>query len=216
MFLSIGCVVNGQNIRYSMTQTTVQQPYARSGLKQLPDSHIGPQGRADYVPAVRGTSSESSDADTNARADFSKRIQGGTVVSFDVGLIIVRATEQPESLRPTALTTDAIITSAVRSKMAAQPQLQSLYFSVRTDGGVVKIDAPAESLGEAAIVINIALTVPEVRQIVYTIQSTVKQAPEPIRAGLFDFLLFTDQIYGVLGQSNASPAIRNGNPSRIG
>jgi hypothetical protein len=156
-----------------MTQATVQQPYATSGMKQASVSHIGSQGRTDYAPAGSGTSSETSDADANAQADFSRRISGGTVIRFDFGLIVVQAPEQPESLQPTAFTTDAIITSSVRSKIAAQPQLQSLNFRVRTDAGVVKIYAPGQSLDQAAAVINIALTVPDVRQIVYTMPSSV-------------------------------------------
>jgi hypothetical protein len=173
IFLLYGCALKGQDSRYSMTQATVQQPYATSGATQVSVSHIGSQGRTGYAPAGRATSSEGSDADSNAQADFSRRIRGGTLIRFDFGLIVVQATEQPKSLQPTAFTTDAIITSSVRSKIATQPQLQSVNFRVRTDDGVVKIYAPAQSLDQAATVINIALTVPDVRQIVYTMPSSV-------------------------------------------
>jgi hypothetical protein len=109
----------------------------------------------------------SSDADTNAQVDFSRRIRGGILLRFDFGMIVVQPTEHPESLQPTAFTTDAIITSSVRSRIAAQPQLESQNFRLQTDDGVVKIYATEQSLDQAAAVINIALSVPDVRQIVY-------------------------------------------------
>jgi hypothetical protein len=173
IFLLFGCTLKGQESRYSMTPATVQQPYAASGMTQASGSHIGSHGRTDYAPGGNGTSPEGSDADSNAEADFSRRIRGGTLVRFDFGLIVVQGAEKSESLQPTAFTTDAIITSSVRSKIAAQPELQSLNFRVRTDDGVVNIHAPAQSLDQAAAVINIALTVPDVRQIVYTMPFSV-------------------------------------------
>ena len=171
IFLLSGCALKGQDSRYSMTQATVQQPYATSGMEQASVPQVGSQGRTDYAPTGNGTSSEGSDADSNAQADFSRRIRGGTLVRFDFGLIVVQAAELSESLQPTAFTTDAIITSSVISKIATQPQ--SPNFRIRTDDGVVKIYAPAQSLDQAAAVINIALTVPDVRQIVYTMPSSV-------------------------------------------
>jgi hypothetical protein len=101
-------------------------------------------------------------------ADFSQRLQGGILIRFEFGLIVVKPTEPPESLQPTALTTDAIITSSVRSKIAGQSQLLLQNFQIQTDAGVVTIHAKGESLDEAAEVINLTLGVPDVRQIVYT------------------------------------------------
>src|SRR5208283_3898637 len=167
IILLYGCALNGKDSRYSMTQATVQLPYGTSTVKQASLSHVGPEDQTGFTPTAVGTSSEGSDADSNAQSDFSRRIHGGTLVRFDFGLIVVQAAEQPDSLQPTALTTDAIITSSLRSKIAAQPQLRSHTFRIRTDNGVVKIDALEESLDQAAFMINIALTVPDVRQIVY-------------------------------------------------
>jgi hypothetical protein len=100
-------------------------------------------------------------------ADFSQRLQGGILIRFEFGLIVVKPTEPPESLQPTALTTDAIITSSVRSKIA-DSQLLPQNFQIQTDAGVVTIHAKGESLDQAAEVINLALCVPDVRQVVYT------------------------------------------------
>src|SRR5271165_6076684 len=107
IILLYGCALNGKDSRYSMTQATV---------KQASLSHVGPEDQTGFTPTAVGTSSEGSDADSNAQSDFSRRIHGGTLVRFDFGLIVVQAAEQPDSLQPTALTTDAIITSSLRSK----------------------------------------------------------------------------------------------------
>jgi hypothetical protein len=162
--LSCACALKGNDIRYSMTQATVQPPYAAPRIKQVSVFQTGSQGQTYDSPAVRRMSS---DADTDAQVDFSRRIRGGILLRFDFGMIVVQPTEHPESLQPTAFTTDAIITSSVRSKIAAQPQLESQNFRLRTDDGVVKIYATEQSLDQAAAVINIALSVPDVRQIVY-------------------------------------------------
>jgi hypothetical protein len=107
------------------------------------------------------------------QADFSQQLQGGIVLRFEFGLIIVKPTAPPESPQPTALTIDAIITSSVKSKIAGQSQLPSRNFEIQTDDGVVTIHSKGESLDQAAKVINLALEVPEVRRIVYTMPSNV-------------------------------------------
>ncbi len=170
IFLLCGCALKGQDTKYSMTQATVQPRYAAPETKAVSNPQIGSKTQPVYTPAGRATES---DSDSIAQDEFSRRIRGGTLVRFDFGLIIVQATEQPESLQPTAFTTDAIITSSIKSKIAAQPQLQGLNFRVRTDDGIVKVYAPGQSLDQAAAVINISLTVPDVRQIVYTMPSSV-------------------------------------------
>jgi BON domain len=108
-----------------------------------------------------------------AQIDFSQRLEGGTLLRFEFGLIVVKPTSPPESLQPTALTTDAIITASVRSKIAGEAQLSSGNFEIQTDDGVVTIRSKGESLDQAAEVINLALCVPDVRQIVYTMPSAV-------------------------------------------
>ena len=106
-------------------------------------------------------------------SDFSRRLHGGTLVRFESGLIVVEPANLGGSLQPTALTTDAIITSSVRSKIADQSQLRTRSFEVQTDNGIVTIRAKEESLEDAVAVINLTLGIPDVRQIVYTMPASV-------------------------------------------
>ena len=105
--------------------------------------------------------------------DFSRRLLGGTLLRFESGLIVVKPTDPPLSPQPTALTTDAIINSSVKSKIADRSQLRTRSFEIQTDNGVVTIRAKEESLEDAAEVINLALSIPEVREIVYAMPSSV-------------------------------------------
>ena len=56
---------------------------------------------------------------------------------------------------------------AVRSRIAGESELPPQNFEIQTDAGIVTIHAKAVSLDQAAKVINLALSVPDVRQIVY-------------------------------------------------
>jgi hypothetical protein len=159
-----GCALSRTSTRYSMTQATVQQPYARESITQTSAHKLMP-------PEIRREKSAGV-AETTA-ADFSRRLQGGILLRFESGLIVVKPTDLPASLQPTALTTDAIITSSVKSKIADQSQLRTRNFEVQTDNGVVTIRANEESLDEAAVVINLALGIPDVRQIVYAMPTSV-------------------------------------------
>jgi hypothetical protein len=153
-----------------MTQATVQPPCA--GLKighpsafQLISSE---QKIYPYSGELAPGGTESGDT---LQADFSQRLEGGTLLRFEFGLIVVKPTSPPGSLQPTALTTDAIITASLRSKIAGQSQLPPGDFEIQTDDGIVTIRSKLESLDQAAEVINLALCVPDVRQIVYTMPS---------------------------------------------
>jgi hypothetical protein len=167
-----GCTLTDNDSKYSMRQATVQQPYAGQKLTPASASQLISPDQKSYQ-----RSSElvvvSSDMTYTAQDDFSQRLQGGIVLRFEFGLIVVRPTTPPESLQPTALTTDAIITSSVRSKIAGQSQLPPRNFEIQTDDGVVTIRAKGESLDQAAEVINLALGVPDVRQIVYSMPLSV-------------------------------------------
>jgi len=55
-----------------------------------------------------------------------------------------------------------------------QAQLQDENFDIETDNGVVKIHAKEQSLDRALEVINIALAVMGVRQIIYTMPAGYK------------------------------------------
>ena len=157
-----GCALNRTNTGYSMTQATVQQP--RESMTQTSTHQLmAPQTRQEKSAGVAETT----------ETDFSRRLQGGILLQFESELIVVKPTDLPASLQPTALTTDAIITSSVKSKIANQSQLRTQSFEVQTDNGVVTIRAHEKSLEDAAIVINLALGVPDVRQIVYTMLTSV-------------------------------------------
>ena len=150
----------------------MQQPYA--GQRMTQGSTFGPiwpkpesdLPSNDFVPG-------DPDMPHATPADFSQRLQGGVLLRFEFGLIVVNPIAPPESAQPTALTTDAIITSSVRSNIAAQSLLPIQNFEIETDGGIVTIRAKGESLDQAAQVINLTLRVPDVRQIVYTMPAEV-------------------------------------------
>lgn len=166
-----GCALNDNDSKYSMTRATLQQPYADQRLTQTSARKLIPPAQKGYS-RTNEFASGGADMDTT-QADFSQRLQGGILLRFEFGLIVVKPTETPKSLQPTALTTDAIITSSVRSKIAGQPQLPLRDFEIQTDDGVVTIHAKGESLDQAAEVINLTLSVPDVQQIVYKMPSSV-------------------------------------------
>jgi hypothetical protein len=153
--------------KYSMRQANVQPRYAGQRMPQASAFEpISPKPESD-LPSnslVPGNP----DMPYATPADFSQRLQGGVLLRFEFGLIVVNPIAPPESAQPTALTTDAIITSSVRSNIAAQSLLPIQNFEIETDGGIVTIRAKGESLDQAAQVINLTLRVPDVRQIVYT------------------------------------------------
>ena len=122
-----GYRLNDNDCRYSMARATVQQPYADQKTTQISASQLisldekGYQSGNELVPGRP-------DVEYPAQSEFSQRLQGGIVLRFEFGLIVVKPTAPPESLQPTALTTDAIITSSVKSKIAGQSQLTAWIF----------------------------------------------------------------------------------------
>jgi hypothetical protein len=159
-----GCAYNRSTTGYSMAQATAQPSYSRQRMTHTSSREV--------VPSSSRREKLAADAETTA-ADFSRRLQGGTLLRFESGLIVVEPANLRGSLQPTALTTDAIITSSVRSKIADQSQLRTRSFEVQTNNGIVTIRANEESLEDAAAVINLTLGIPDVRQIVYTMPASV-------------------------------------------
>jgi len=98
-------------------------------------------------------------------SEFAKRAENGTLV--------VRATATKDNLQPVGLTTDAIITSSVLNKIGSQPRLKASGFEVSSTNGVVSIHARNDSIDDAVAAINLALSVPDVRQVVYAIPARV-------------------------------------------
>jgi hypothetical protein len=172
-----GWALNYNESRYSTTQATVQPPYADQNISLTSASRLILPDQASYQHA-NDLVPDRSDTLYPVQSAFSQRLHGGILLRFEFGLIVVSPAVAPESLQPTALTTDAIITSSVRSKMAGQSQLSPGDFAIQTDDGVVTIHAKGESLDQAIEVINLALGVPDVRQIVYTMPSNVWKTAE--------------------------------------
>ena len=167
-----GATLNDNDTRFSMTQATVQQPHAAQEYTQTSGSRLISPDKKNH-PYSSELVPDGTDPGYTPQADFSHRLQGGILLRFEFGVIVVKPTSPPGSLQPTALTTDAIITSSVRSTIAGQSRLTPADFEIQTDAGVVMIRSKEESLDHAAQVINLALRVPDVRQIVYTMPSSI-------------------------------------------
>jgi osmotically-inducible protein OsmY len=105
--------------------------------------------------------------------EFAKRIVGGELIRAENGTLVVRATAARENHQPIGLTTDAIITSSVLNKLGTQARLKADGFEVTSTNGVVSIHARNDSVDDAVAVINLALSVPDVRQVVYAIPTRV-------------------------------------------
>jgi hypothetical protein len=139
--------------------------------------------RALRVPETMRRTSGSSSAESNpsqnavmsgaTASEFAKRIVGGELIRAENGTLVVRATATKDNLQPVGLTTDAIITSSVLNKIGSQPHLKAGGFEVSSSNGVVSIHARNDSIDDAVAAINLALSVPDVRQVVYAIPARV-------------------------------------------
>jgi osmotically-inducible protein OsmY len=105
--------------------------------------------------------------------EFAKRIVGGELIRAENSTLVVRATSAKDSHQPIGLATDAIITSSVLNRLGTQPRLKADGFEVTSTDGVVSIHARNDSVDDAVAVINLVLSVPDVRQVVYAIPSRV-------------------------------------------
>jgi osmotically-inducible protein OsmY len=108
-----------------------------------------------------------------ATGEFAKRIVGGELMRAENGTLVIRATAAKGDLQPVGLTTDAIITSSMLNKLGTHPRLKADGFEVSSTNGVVSIHARNDSIDDAVAVINLALSVPDVRQVVYAIPTRV-------------------------------------------
>jgi hypothetical protein len=158
--------------RFSTTGATLQPPCADQKAARAPVPSLIFPGANNHLCSSE-LLPDGAEPAYSAQADFSQRLAGGILRHFESGLIVVDSTATPATLQPTGLTADAIITSSVRSKITGQLQLPAGDFEIQTDDGVVTIRSKEESLDQAAAVINLALCVPDVRQIVYTMPSSV-------------------------------------------
>jgi hypothetical protein len=106
-------------------------------------------------------------------SELGKRIVGGELIRAEGGTLVVRAAVAKDNVQPVGLTTDAIITSSVLNKLGSQPRLKATGFEVSSTNGVVSIHARNDSIDDAVAVINLALSVPDVRQVIYAIPTRV-------------------------------------------
>jgi hypothetical protein len=106
-------------------------------------------------------------------ANFYERIVGGQVVEASKDQIVVEAKASKPAADPIALTNDAIITTSVRARIAREAKLRNKDFQVTSNDGVVSIRAQQDSLDDALTVINLALGVTDVREVVYILPTRV-------------------------------------------
>jgi hypothetical protein len=155
------CVSHQKPTGYAMAQAT--------GAPQT----LTPAAATQVLPPFRSGSSRPTQRSNNqsltdtTATNLPDRIIGGKVIRNESGMIVVQSSGAFDSLRPIDLTTDAVITSSLLSKIATQPRLRGTGLDVKSNAGVVSIHAPQPSLDDAVTIINLALSVPEVRQVVY-------------------------------------------------
>ena len=106
-------------------------------------------------------------------ANFYERIIGGQVVEASKDQIVVEAKAAKPNSDPVALTNDAIIATSVRARIARDPKLKNRDFEVTSNDGIVSIRAQQDSLDDAISVINLTLSVPDVREVVYILPTRV-------------------------------------------
>jgi hypothetical protein len=153
--LLFGCASPGTGPSYSLSQGT---------RAPEPVRHVsGTPARPYPIPLPKDNSPSSGLTVSN----ISGRIVGGQVVEATSDEIVVQAKDSKPSSDPVALTNDAIITTSIRTRIAAQRRLKGSDFQIASTNGVVSIRAHEDSLEDAVSVINLTLNVPDVRQIVY-------------------------------------------------
>ncbi|MBV9875332.1 MAG: BON domain-containing protein [Verrucomicrobia bacterium] len=155
IFLLFGCASSGTGPKTSSSQKFY------GPAKVLPTSgtelHPAPISPAVGGAAFRGLS----------LANFYDRVIGGQVIEASNDQIVVEAKAGKPSSDPVALTNDAIIATSVRAKVARDSKLKNRDFQVTSNDGIVSIRAQQDSLDDALSVINLTLSVPDVREVVY-------------------------------------------------
>jgi BON domain len=157
LIILCGCASPGTGPSYSLSQGT------------RPPQTVRHVSGATARPYPIQSSQENSASSGLTLSNISSRIMGGQVVEANNDEIVVQAKDSKPSSDPVALTNDAIITTSIRTRIARQPRLKSGDFQITSTDGVVSIRSQADSLEDAVSVINLTLTVPDVRQIVYVL-----------------------------------------------
>ncbi len=131
-------------------------------LSALPRPGLAPPANATQQRAEQGS-------DT---LDLGGRITGGTVTRDDSGIIVVEP-NKVISEETTSLTTDAVITSSLIAKISSEPRLRVDQYNVQSNNGIVSIRAQGTSVADAVTVINLALSVDDVKEVIYFMPSAV-------------------------------------------
>jgi hypothetical protein len=106
-------------------------------------------------------------------SEFARRLVGGELIRAENDTLVVQAAGTKGNLQPIGLTTDAIITASVLNKLGTQARLKADGFEVSSTNGVVAIHARNDSIDDAVAAINLTLTVPDVRQVIYALPTKV-------------------------------------------
>ena len=161
VFVLFGCASSGTGPKSASSQKT------HSTAKVTPttgtEAHPSP-----ISPAVGDTGFHGL-----SLANFYQRIVGGQVVEASNDQIVVEAKAEKPNPDPVALTNDAIIATSVRARIAGNSKLRNRDFQVASNAGIVSIRAQQDSLDDAISVINLTLSVPDVREVVYILPTRV-------------------------------------------
>jgi hypothetical protein len=161
MLLLFGCASTGTDPKSSSSQI-IHSP-AKVTRTSGSEAHPSAIAAVTDDTASRGLS----------LANLYERIVGGQVVEASNDQIVVEAKSVTSKSGPVALTNDAIIATSVRARIAREPKLHDTDFQITSNDGVVSIRAQQDSLDDALSVINLTLTVPDVREIVYILPTRV-------------------------------------------
>jgi BON domain len=161
IFLLFGCASTGTGPKSSSAQK-FRSP-AKVTQTSGTEGHPSPIAPASGDTGFHGLS----------LANFYERIIGGQVVEASKDQIVVEAKAAKPNSDSVALTNDAIIATSVRARIAGDPKLKNRDFQITSNNGIVSIRAQQDDLDDALSVINLALSVPDVREVVYILPTRV-------------------------------------------
>ena len=84
----------------------------------------------------------------------------------DSGIIVVEPDRAPVDSN-TSLTADAVLISSLMAKISSDPRLHAGEYNVQANDGIVSIRAQDTSMEDAITVINLALSLTDVKEVVY-------------------------------------------------
>jgi hypothetical protein len=149
--------------------------YDKSGRTTLSRGLRAPEtvNRASGSGSAESSPYQSAFGNGVTASEFGRRIVGGHLLRAENGTLVVQAAGTKGDLQPIGLATDAIITASVLSKLGTQTHFKADGFEVSSTNGVVSIHARNDSVDDAVAAINLTLTVPDVRQVIYALPTRV-------------------------------------------